>query len=145
MVEGAELGGMVGAEELVVGLLIVLVGGEVVVGSCVVVVSGGLVVATGGEVVATVPGDRVVATGGCVVPVPPEDGRVAGVVVVDSTVVDEVVELEEELDGTVTAAMVVVGRTVVTGVWVATCCLGEVSPPLATSNSRAARARKARA
>ena len=91
--------------------------------------------------VATAPVDRVVATGGWVVTTPPEDGIVAGVVVVVDSTVDEV-ELDEGLDGG-RVATVVVGRAVVAGDWVATCCLGDVSPPVATSKRRAAKAKKA--
>ncbi len=132
LVVGAEVGGsvVVGAE----------VGGGCVVG--VVVAGGGEVVATGGEVVATVPGERVVTTGGWVVADPPAEGMVAGVVVVDSPPRD--VELDVELDGG-SVTRVVVGRTVVTGALVATCRFGDVSPPVATSKSRAARATEASA
>jgi hypothetical protein len=129
---------------------IVDVGGASVV-TVVVVSSGGgsvvaVVVATGGAVVAgaLVPTLRgaVVTTGGWVVPAPPADGMVATVVVLDSTVDD--VEVGGAVDVEVAAAVVEVGRAVVGGVWVATCCLGEVSAPVATSKSMAASAMAAR-
>ena len=116
-------------------------------GSVVVVVGGGgsvvpVVVCTGGEVVAgaLVPTLRgaVVTTPGWVFPVPP-DGRVTTVVVL------EVVDVGP-LDVVVAPDVVDVGRRVdvVVGDWVATCCLGDVSLPVATSKSMAARAMVAR-
>lgn len=107
-------------------------------GWVVVVVSSAVVVVVTGTVVTTVPVDvgEVVATGARVVVVVP-DGAGATVVEVGSTEVE--VEVAEELD-VVAAGLVVVGRAVVTGDWVATCCLGEVSRPTATSKSRATRA-----
>ncbi len=89
------------------------------------------------------PGDRVVTTRGWVVTDPPDEGSVAAVVVVDSTVEEEV-EVDEEVVGMVVGA-VVVGRTVVAGDWVATWRFGDVSPPVATSKRRAARATEASA
>ncbi len=57
---------------------------------------------------------------------------------------DEVV-VDEELD-VVVAPRVVVGRVVVgDGDWRATCCLGDVSSPVTTSNNRADKATVARA
>ena len=138
--------GMVGGAAVVDGTNVDEVGGGSVLG---VVVAGGsvvaVVVATGGEVVAgaLVPMLRgaVVTTGGWVPPVPP-DGMVTTVVVLDSTV-DEVDV--EALDVVVAPEVVEVGRaTVVEGDWVATCCLGDVSPPVATSKSMAAKAMAAR-
>ena len=118
------------------------VGGGCVVG--VVVAGGGEVVATGGEVGPTVPGDRPVTTGGWVVADPTAEGMVAGVVVVDSSTLEDV-ELDDELGGGSVTGVVVVGRTVVTGALAATCRFGDVSPPVATSKSRAARATEASA
>jgi hypothetical protein len=129
------------------GLVIVVVGGASVVsgGGAVVVV-----VWTGGEVVPGVGGDvvpvlraAVVATGCWVVAAaPPGPGTAAAVAVGDSMV--EEVELDEVLDVDVTR--VVVGRAVVeVSAWVATCCFGEVSSPVATSNKSAAMATVARA
>ncbi len=141
-------GGMVTTVLVVGGTDVDEVGGgnAVVVGASVVVVSGGGEVGcTGGEVVATVPAGRVVTTGGCVVTDPPDDGMVAGVVVVDSTMGDDVEVDDEEVDGRVAGAELLVGRTVVAGDWVATCCLADVSPPVATSNRSATRATEARA
>jgi hypothetical protein len=60
-----------------------------------------------------------------------------------STVED--VDVDEELDVVVTPR-VVVGRVVVgVGDWRATCCLGDVSSPVTTSNNRADKATVARA
>ena len=128
------------------GSVMVLVGGAVVGGSGV-----GVVVWTGGEVVPGVGGDVVPVLRGAVVPtdgwvtvVTPEP-RGAVAVLVDSMVEEvEVDEVDEVLDVDVTR--VVVGRAVVeVGAWVATCCFGEVSPPVATSNKSAAMATVARA
>lgn len=129
------------------GTLVDEVGG----GKAVVVVSGGgsvvaVVVSTGGEVVAgaLVPELRgaVVATVGWVLPVRPA-GMVTTVVVLPATV--EEVDVVGPLDVVVAPAVVDVGRrVVVVGAWVATCCLGEVSAPVATSTSMAARAMAAR-
>jgi hypothetical protein len=131
------------------GTEMVVVGGGR--GASVVVVDGGgasvvaVVVATGGDVVpgALVPTLRgaVVATGGWVFPVP-ADGMVATVVVLASTV-DEV-EVGA-FDVVVGLTVVEVGRTVeVVGDWLATCSLGDVSLPVATSKSIAPSARAAR-
>ena len=120
---------------------------EVGGGAAVVVVSGSVVtvVSTGGDVGggALVPWFRgaVVATVGWVLPVSP-GGIVATVVVLPATVED--VEVVGPLDVVVAATVVDVGRTVVVGDCVATCSLGEVSAPVATSNSMAARAMAAR-
>ena len=128
----------------------------VVVGGATVVSGGGgsvvgVVVWGGGEVVPGVRGEVVPVFRGAVVPtdgwvvavVPPGPGAEATMVVVDSTVED--VEVDEVLDVDVRAT-VVVGRAVVdVGRWVATCCLGEVSSPVATSNKSAAMATVARA
>jgi hypothetical protein len=124
---------MVGTGAVVDGTNVDDVGG----GSVVVVVGGGsvvpVVVATGGDVVAgaLVPTLRgaVVTAPGWVLPVPP-GGMVATVVVLESTV-DEV-EVGA-LDVVVAPAVVEVGRAVVVGDWVATCSLGDVSSPAATS------------
>ncbi len=141
---GTVVGGRVGGTEIdVVG------GGK---GASVVVVDGGgggsvvaVVVCTGGDVGvgALVPTLRgaVVATDGCVFPVPP-DGMVATVVVLESTGDD--VEVGA-FDVVVAPEVVEVGRAVVVvGDWVATCCLGDVSFPVATSKSMAPRAMAAR-
>lgn len=142
MVGGAVVCGMVGTV-VVDGTDVEEVGGgvdEVVVSGWVVTV-----VSTGGEVGggALVPGFRgaVVATVGWVLPVSP-GGMVATVVVLPTTV--EEVDVVGPLDVVVAATVVDVGRTVVVGDWVATCCFGEVSAPVATSNSMAARAMAAR-
>ena len=119
------------------------VGGSVVGGSVV----GGEVVAGGGAG-AVVPGaavpvlrGAVVTTGGWVTAAPKLP---AAVVEVESTVDD--VEDVEAFDVVVAASvLVVVARAVVDGAWLAACCLGDVSPPVATSNNRAARAIDARA
>lgn len=118
--------------------------------SVVVVVDGGggsvvaVVVTTGGEVTgALVPTLRraVVTTPGWVFPVP-LDGMVATVVVLESTVDDVDVG---PLEVVVAPEVVDVGRmVVVVGDCVATCSLGAVSAPVATSNSMAARAMAAR-
>jgi hypothetical protein len=143
IVDGAVVGGKVGGTEIVV------VGGGS--GASVVVVAGGgsvvaVVVATGGAVVAgaLVPKLRgaVVATPGWVFPVPP-GGMVATVVVLESAGDDVVVG---PLDVVGAPAVVDVGRRVevVVGDWVATCSFGDVSLPVATSKSMAARAMVAR-
>ena len=139
MVEGAIVViGIVTGPLVVLGIDVDEVGGSG--GGSVVAV----VVATGGEVVAgaLVPTLRgaVVTTGGCVVAEPPE-GMVATVVVLDVT---DDVEVDEAFDVVVAPAVVDVGRTVVVGDWVATCSLGAVSAPVASSNSMAARAMVAR-
>jgi len=60
-----------------------------------------------------------------------------------STMEDVVVDGELEV---VVTPRVVVGRSVVgDGDWRATCCLGDVSSPVTTSNKRAAKATVARA
>jgi hypothetical protein len=91
----------------------------------------------------------VVTTAGRVVAVVADvpDGPGATDEVVDTSTVDEVDELdvdEEELV-VVEATVLVLGRTVVVGDWVATCWRGESSVPVATSNRRAAKAMDARA
>ncbi len=55
------------------------------------------------------------------------------------------VDVDEELEVVVAPRVVVVGRAVVDGDWRATCCLGDVSSPVTTSNNRAAKATEARA
>ena len=143
-VGGTVVGGRVG------GTTIVVVGGGR--GASVVVVDGGgasvvgVVVAGGGEVVAgaLVPTLRgaVVATGGWVFPVP-ADGIVATVVVLESAGAEDV-EVGA-FDVVVAATVVEVGRAVVVvGDWVATCSLGDVSSPVATSKSMAPNAMAAR-
>lgn len=140
MVEGpVVVGGIVRTVDDVVvgaGSVVVVVGGGSVVGGVVVVCAGGDVVA-GGFV--TTGRGAVVAGAGCVVAMPPA----ATVVVVDSAGAD--VEVDGALDVVVAPAVVEVGREVVVmGDWVATCSLGDVSSPVATSKSMAARAREAR-
>jgi hypothetical protein len=150
-VGGGVVGGSVGGTDTVVvgGMMMVVVGGATVVSG------GGSVVGVGvwggGEVVAGVGGEVVPAFRGAVVPtdrwvvavVPPVPGAGAAVVVLESTVED--VEVDEVLDVDVRAT-VVLGRAVVdVGCWVATCCRGEVSSPVATSNKSAAMATVARA
>lgn len=135
------MGGIVGGGAVVGGLVVV---GATVVGGSVVAV----VVCTGGDVVPAVGGGEVVPvlrgvivpTERCVVAV--VSPGAAGMVVVDSTVED--VDVDEELD-VVVAPSVVVGRAVVEDDWLATCCLDDVSSPVATSNNRAAMATVARA
>ena len=119
------------------------VGGSVVGGSVV----GGVVVAGGGAGAvgegAAVPMLRgaVVTTGGWVITAP----KLPAVVVDVGSTVDDVEDVEA-FDVVVAASvLVVVARAVVEGAWLASCCLGDVSPPVATSNSRAARAIDARA
>ena len=69
----------------------------------------------------------------------------AGMVAGSSTVEEVDVDVDEELE-VVVAPRVVVGRVVVEdGDWRATCCLGDVSSPVTTSNNRAAKATVARA
>ena len=136
--------GMVVGGAVVLGTKIDVVGGA----SVVVVVGGGsvvpVVVCTGGDVVAgaLVPRLRgaVVTTLGWVITAPPE-GIVATVVVLESTV-DEV-EVGA-LVVVVAPEVVEVGRAVVEGDWVATCSLGDVSSPVATSKSMAPKAMAAR-
>lgn len=131
-------------------LVVVVAGAWVVVVSCwVVVVTASVVVVSG--------------AGGTVVPEPVERGAVVfttgarEVVAVvsaepDGRVVTDVSGTVDELDdgaddevGARVVGVVVVGRmVVVVGAWVATCCLGELSVPVATSNSRATRAIDAR-
>lgn len=144
---------MVDGTVVVGNVTTVLVGGtnvDDVGATVVVVVSGGavlVVVSAGGCVVAgaVVPLFRgaVVFTGASVVAVGP--GNPATVVVVGPTV-DDVDEVDVSSDPT----SVVVGCTVVVGPvvdddWLATCCFGAVSVPVATSNRRAAKAIEARA
>jgi hypothetical protein len=136
------LGGRVGGTEIVVvgggrgASVVVVVGGGSVVG---------VVVATGGDVVAgaLVPTLRgaVVTTPACVVTEPP-GGMVATVVVLESTVDDVEVGAFDVVGA---PEVVEVGRAVVgVGDWVATCSLGDVSLPVATSKSMAASAMVAR-
>jgi hypothetical protein len=84
----------------------------------------------------------VATTRDCVVAVVSPGSSAAGIVVVRSTVDD--VDVDEELE-VVVAPRVVVGLTVVDGDCLDTCCLDDVSPPVATSNNRAAKATVARA
>ena len=137
------VGGRVGGTEIVV------VGAGCVVCVVVGVGSGGgwvvaVMVCAGGEVVpgALVPkfGGAVVATKGWMTGEPP-DGMVTTVVVLESTVDD----VDVGFDDVVGPGVVEVGRAVVVvGDRVATCSLGDVSPPVATSKSMAARAKAAR-
>lgn len=143
---GIVVGGTVvfGMVATVLGTNVEDVGG----GGSVVVVGGGsvvaVVVATGGAVVAGALVPRfegeVVATEGWVLPVPPE-GTVATVVVLEPTVDD--VEVGG-FDVVVALSVVEVATVVDVGDWVATCCLGDESVPVATSKSMAARAMAAR-
>ena len=132
--------GMVGGSDTVelVGTKVDEVGGSVVVvsGGAVVVVCA--VVWVGGDVPVVGRG-AVVLTGGCV-PVVAAGATVATVV---SAGVE--VEVDGSLEDVVGGAVEVVARAVVEDDWVATCCLGELSVPVATSNRRAARATAARA
>jgi hypothetical protein len=92
---------------------------------------GAVVLTTGARVVAVVPAGSV-----------PDAGSVAGGA---STLLD--VELDDDggrVGGMMTRA-VVDGAMVLVADWVATCCLGELSLPVATSNSRATSASEARA
>lgn len=147
---------MVGGDVVVGSVTTVLVGGTKVdeVGArVVVVVSGGavLVVVSGGAWVVTGAVEpllrgAVVFTGGCVVAMGAGD---PGMVVVPGPIVDEVDDVDEVEDSN-DPTRVVVGRKVVLGPvvdddWLATCCLGAVSAPVATSNRRAAMAIEARA
>ena len=120
----------------------------VVTGACVVVVSGGasvvaVVVWTGGEVgvgadvPAVVRGAVVTTPAGCVVTGPP------AMVVPGAVVEGDEVEVDVALE-VVVARKVVVGCAVVDDDWLATCCLAEVSAPVATSKSMATRATAAR-
>lgn len=135
---------MLGVVDVVVatGSVVVVEGGGSVVevgGVTVVVVAGGSVVVAAGGLGAVVAGDlrAVVTTPGRVV------GLVPSVSVVDgSTAVVEVVE--EEVD-VVVGTVVVVGRAVVLGDCRATGCRGELSEPVATSNSKPVRASAAMA
>ena len=148
--EATVAGGIVDGATVVRGIVgvVVVLGTNVddVGGASVVVVVGGgsvvpVVVATGGDVVAgAVPAVRgaVVATPGWV----PPEGMVTTVVVLESTV--EEVDVGAP-DVVVAPEVVDVGRTVVVvGDCVATCSLGDVSLPVATSKSMAARAMVAR-
>lgn len=138
IVDGSVVGGRVDG-----GMEVDAVGGGN--GASVVVVAGASVVAvvvwTGGEVgagagdVATGARRAVVTTPAWVVTGPP------------ATVVDDVDEVEVDVafDVVVAAEVVEVGRAVVDGDWLATCCLGDVSSPVATSNNMAASAIMARA
>ena len=140
MVGSVDGGGVVGG--LVVGGTVVSGGG----GGCVV----GVVVWTGGEVGAG-PGrgeavgvlrGAVATTRGCVGAVVSPGSSATGIVVVRPTVDD--VDVDEELE-LVVAPRVVVGRAVVDGDCLDTCCLDDVSSPVTTSNKRAAKATVARA
>jgi hypothetical protein len=136
-------GSVVGGGTVVCGVTVVLVGGLVVSGG--VVVSVVLLVAGDGAAVMTT-GARVAGVVTAAVFPPVVAGSVAGVVVATSTLVEEVVESPDRVAaGMVTRSEVVVGLMVVVGDWVATCCLGELSLPVVTSNSRATRAIEARA
>lgn len=135
----------------VVGVVVVTAW-VVVVSCCVVVVTASLVVVStgggGGEVVATVPVERgaVVFTTGAREVVAVVSAGPAGRVVTDvSGTVDELDEGADEEVGARVVGVVVVGRMVeVVGAWVATCCLAELSVPVATSKRRATRAMDAR-
>lgn len=118
--------------EVVGGGSVVVVGSGAVVG-VVVVWAGGAVVPLDDGAVVTI-GARVVA----VVPLGPE-----ATVVVESTV--EEVDVDVELEVGRATVVVVAGRVVVVGDWVATCCLGELSVPVASSTSSAAKATAAMA
>jgi hypothetical protein len=137
-VVGGRVGGVVGTKVDDVGgasVVVVVAGGSVV---AVVVATGGAVVA--GAVVPPVKG-AVVTTPAGVFPVPPL-GMVATVVVLEP-IVDEVDVGPVEV--VVAPEVVDVGRrAVVVGDCVATCCLGDVSPPVETSKSMAASAMAAR-
>lgn len=125
------------------GTVVVVGGGSVVV---VVDVGGGsvvVVVAGGGDVVAGTVVAAVIGVGvntlAWVVTGPAVTGPTAGAVVDVGSVED--VDVAGAAGAVVGAATVVmVGRGVVEGDWLATCCLGEVSAPVATSNSMAASA-----
>lgn len=117
-------------------------GGAWVVG--VVVWTGRGVVAGlgGGEAVGVLRGVVATTRGWVGAVVSPGSSAAAAVVVDDSTVDD--VDVDEELE-LVAAPRVVVGRAVVDGDCLATCCLDDVSSPVTTSNNRAAKATVARA
>jgi hypothetical protein len=154
-VVGVVVGGSVGTVEELGGTKIEDVGGgRLVVGSgggsvvAVVVSTGGGLVAGGLVAGGLVPVLRgaVVITGGDVVPEVP-DGAGAAVVEVPRDVDVEEVDVDD-VDGpldVVVGRCVVVVTALVEGDWVATCCLGDVSLPVATSKRRAARAMVARA
>lgn len=131
-------------------LVVVVTGAWVVVVSCwvVVVAASVVVVSTGaGAVVATVPVERgaVVFTTGAREVVAVVSAEPGGRVVTDvSGTVDELDEGADDEVGARVVGVVVVGRMVVVGAWVATCCLAELSVPVATSNRRATRAMDAR-
>jgi len=112
-------------------------GGEVGFGvGAAVPVFRGAVVTTGARVVAVVtPGPGTAGASGASKP--------AVVVVVVSPGAD--VEVGRALEVVVAGRVVVVVRTARRGDWLATCCLGDVSLPVATSRSRAARAMEASA
>ena len=123
---------------LVGGLDVDDVGGSVVVVSGAAVVCGVEVVWGGGVVFPEL--GEVVFTGGRVVAVVPAGPSVT---TVDAgATVEEVDEVGAPFDVVVVAPVVevVVARAVVEGDWVATCCLGDVSAPVAISRSRAASA-----
>jgi hypothetical protein len=103
----------------------------------VVVCAGGDVVAGAGVVAAVVRG-AVVTTPAWVV-----GTGAPATVVVGPAGADEEVDVAFEV--VVARELVDVGRSVVVGDWVATCCLGDESSPVATSNSMAASATAARA
>lgn len=146
IVIGTVVGGSVAGGAVVEGTKMDEVGG-----GCVVVVSGGaavvaVVVATGGDVwggLVPVLRGWVVATGGRVVAV--VTPVAAGAVVLVSGAMELGDDVEVGMTIVFSGRRVVVGPTVVDGACVATCCLGDVSLPVATSKRRAARASDARA
>jgi len=161
IVGGAVGGGIVRGGGVVGGLVVGgVVGGGVVGGadvgtvvpSPIDVVGPGVVGSGSGAVVPTVAVDRgaVVATvGGRVlvgVATGADPAAVVGVVSTVGSTVDDV-ELDEddvEVEATSGGEVRTGGRRVVTGDWVATWRVGELSGPVATSNSRATMATDAR-
>jgi hypothetical protein len=147
---GVVVVGRVGGTEIVVvggGMLVavVVVSATVVVVSAtvVVVVSGATVVVSAG--VGVVVRGAVVLTGGRVLAVVSE-GPASGSVTAVSTLVDGLdVDDVGSVVGMRTRVAVVVVAMVLVGDSVATCCFGEWSPPVATSNKRATRAIEASA
>jgi hypothetical protein len=122
------------------GWVVLVSSGASVVVVCV-GVDGAWVVA--GEVEPLLRG-AVVTTAACVVtvtPGPPAVELVEGPAVVEDVDVDGL--LDVVVSNTVVFSRKV--EVVVEAAWVATCCLGELSEPVATSNSRATRATEARA
>ena len=138
-VEGATVEAGMDVEAVGGGVVGSVVGGASVVG---VVVAGGGGGAVAGGLVPVLRG-AVNATVGWVVKAPPAPTLPPAVVEVVSTVVD--VDVTGAFDVVVTCAVDVVTRAVVDVDWVATCCWGDVSLPVTTSNRRAARAIDARA